>query len=235
MIEKLGKNNINGLYKTAQMSRAPLILKRVQNDFKKIENAYFNVLWKAFPVVKAVCAHSSLILAKYLEQKHGIPFITDLNKKQLLSVPLKKQLYTEFQTGVHWTEGLGMANWLEVQFGQKRLYLDAVHSSLWSSDKSDRIIFEEIDDMGIWEKKYKLYAIDNVAKILEEAEKTGDIELLDFLTKPLRGEHGITNAVDHIELINELKSGEIPLDKVFSSGDSSPQLNGVLSSILAIK
>jgi len=145
---------------------------------------YIRALDDAFHNDKARCDISSMILAEFLQEKFGISFLTRANRTQLLAGPQEQQAYVEFISGYHDTDGTPeIHNWLELQVGDRRYYIDAVFSSLWG-DESDRLIVEEMAGRAQHREKYQLHPVAAVSfDPVSEGEDSTAIE--QFLSQPL--------------------------------------------------
>lgn len=155
---------------------------QVLDELQSQADAYLKTLDESFKGDKELCARSSAILGALIQEKFGVPLLTTQNR-QITELPLEQQTYLQWRNAYHRTEGEKPErhNYLVMVIGGKKYYVDAVHSSLWSEDKKDRLIVEEIETEQELKEKYGLVPIDDYEQARQEAEEQNDKEMVYFL------------------------------------------------------
>lgn len=163
-------------------NRIEHLRQRVLGELQSQADNYLKALDESFKGDKELCARSSSILGAFIQEKFGIPLLTAQNR-QITELPPEQQTYLQWRNGYHKTEGVNQErqNYLVLVIGGKKYYVDAVYSSLWSKDKKDRLIVEEIETEQELKEKYGLVPIDDYEQLRQEAKEQGDKDMVYFL------------------------------------------------------
>jgi|SRR3989338_6076884 len=163
-------------------SKTESLRQLVLGDLQACAEIYLKALDEGFKGDKELCARSSAILGAVMEEKYRIPLLTAQNR-QILEQPPEQQTFFQWRNAYHRIEGKKpeRQNYLIVVIGGTKYYIDAVYNSLWSKDKKDSLIIEEITSEDELQKKYGLVPIDNYEQAKSTAQASGDREMVGFL------------------------------------------------------